>query len=109
MSVIKKVWDALGDAASVFFNRELESIRAKLYNIKYPQFIIPTLVPISSIDGPGAETITYRQFDSFGIMKWIASYADDQPTSDVEGREFSSIVKSIGGSYQWNIQEIKSL
>jgi hypothetical protein len=50
----------------------------------------------------------YHQFDSVGMMKIIASYADDLPRADVIGKEFISPVRSLGGSYGWNLQEIRS-
>jgi len=93
---------------SVFFGRELESIKSQSYDIKYPQFKATTYIPVSTEAGEGAETITYRQFNQVGIAKIISNYADDLPRSDVFGKEFSNVVRSIGDSYGYNIQEIKA-
>jgi hypothetical protein len=92
---------------SAFFARELEHIKAKTYDIKYPALKAIQLIPVSTDAGPGAKTITYQQFDQVGIMKIISNYADDLPRSDVFGREFTSKVKSLGGSYGYNVQEIR--
>jgi len=62
---------------------------------------------VSSEAGPGAETITYRQYDTVGVMKIIANYGDDLPRADTYGKEFFTPVRSIGCSYGYNIQEIR--
>ena len=93
---------------SAFFARQLEFIKARSYDVLYPEFSATRLLPVSTDAGAGAESITYRQFDSVGLMKLIASYADDLPRSDVFGKEFTSPIRSFGGSYGYNVQEIRS-
>lgn len=95
-----------GEAA--FFARQVEFIKAKTYDVLYPTYRAQELLPISFEAGPGANTITYRQFNMVGTMKLIAQYASDLPRSDVFGKEFSINVKSIGGSYGYNIQEVRN-
>lgn len=92
---------------SEFFQRELEFIKSQTYDILYPELKATLLIPVSTEAGAGATTITYRQFDGVGIMKIIANYADDLPRADVKGKEFSSIVQTLGGSYGFNIQEVR--
>jgi len=106
--VIQKIQSVNLDAnESVFFARELEHIKAQSYDVKYPEYKATRLIPVSGDAGPGARTITYRQFDSVGVMKIIADYATDLPRSDVKGKEFTSPVRSLGGSYGYSIQEIR--
>jgi len=93
---------------SAFFARELEHIKAQTYDVKYPEYKATRLIPVSTEAGPGADSITYRQFDAVGLMKIIANYADDLPRSDVKGLEFNTPVRSLGGSYGYNLQEIRS-
>lgn len=92
---------------SAFFNRELEFVKSKTYDVKYPQYKATSLIPVSTEAGPGAKTITYQQFNAVGIMKIIANYADDLPRADVFGKEFTSKVRSLGGSYGYNVQEVR--
>lgn len=92
----------------VFFKRQLEYIKAQTYDVKYPSLLATSIFPVSTEAGPGAETITYDQFDTIGLMKFISDYADDLPRSDVKGKQFSIIVQSLGGSYGWSIQEVRS-
>jgi hypothetical protein len=58
--------------------------------------------------GPGAESITYRQYNQVGLMKLISQYADDLPRSDVYAKEFTVKIKSFGNSYGYNIQEVRN-
>ena len=98
----------LDDNEAVFFTRELEYIKSQLYNIKYPEYTATILMPVDSSAGAGAETIVYRQFDSVGMMKIMASYGDDAPESDVKGIEFFTPVKSLRGAYSYSIQDIRN-
>lgn len=93
---------------AMFFARELEYIKTQTYDVLYPEYIIKNLIPVDSTAGPGAESVTYRQFDRVGTMKIMASYADDAPRSNVMGQEFTSKVKSIRGSYGYSLQDVRN-
>jgi hypothetical protein len=93
---------------SMFFARQLEYIKQQSYDILYPEYKAITMIPVSTEAGPGAESITYREFDTVGIMKVISNYADDLPRADVRGKEYTTPVRSIGGSYGYNVQEIRA-
>lgn len=103
-----QVFSNLDSAESAFFTRELTAIKSRTYDILYPEFKATKYIPVSNEAGPGADTILYRQFNMVGMFKLISNYADDLPRSDVFGKEFSVIVKSIGGSYGYNVQEIRA-
>lgn len=92
---------------ALFFSRELEHIKARSYDVKYPEFKARQFFPVSTEAGPAADTITYRQYDGVGQAKIIADYADDLPRSDAFGKEFTSNVRSIGSSYGYSIQDIR--
>lgn len=94
--------------ASVFFPRQVEYIKSEMYNILYPEYKAFSLFPIDTSAGPAAEVIVWHEFDTVGYMKIIASYAKDLPRSDVLGSENFQIVKSLGGSYGWNLQEVRT-
>ena len=96
-------------ALSVFFQRELEQIKRKTFDKKYPDLFARTFVPYSPEPAsPGAESITYRSFDRKGMMKVISGYATELQRVDVIGSEFTSAIKSIGGAIGWNRQEIRA-
>ena len=105
---MKNVFINLDANESAFFVRELTHIKTRSYDIVYPEFKATKYIPVTSEAGPGADVVLYRQYDIVGMMTLIANYAQDLPRADVMGKEFSVIVKSIGGSYGYNIQEIRA-
>jgi len=92
---------------SIFFARQLEYVKSQTYDIKYPELSALNLFPIDTSAGPGAKTITYRQYDTVGMAKIIASYANDLPRADVVAKEFTSNIRGIGDSYGYDVQEIR--
>lgn len=98
----------LDSADSIFFARELEHVKAKSYDVKYPKLILEELVPVSHEVDPGAETVTFTTYDITGSAKLISAYASDLPAADVKGRQASSPVHSIGNSYKYSRQEIRN-
>lgn len=93
---------------SVFFARQLEYVKAQTYDIKRVALSALTIMPVSTAIPEGATTHTYRQFDSVGMAKVIANYANDLPRADVTGKEFTSPIRSIGNAYGYNVQEVRS-
>ena len=91
-----------------FFARELEYIKSKSYDIEFPEMKAFKLIPISTEAGEGAQAITYAQFEEVGLARVIESYADDLPRADIRGKEYTTQVKSIGCSYGYSVQEIRS-
>lgn len=98
----------LDAAENAFFERQLEQIRAKTYDIKYPAFRARQLIPVDNTIDPGAETVKYNQYNAVGLAKIVSSYADDLPRADVKGLEFRQPIKSLGASYGYNVQEIRA-
>lgn len=92
---------------SVFFARQLEYVRAKTYDVERPALSAWTLFPIDTSVPAGAKTINWRQWDSVGTAKIIASYADDLPHADVKALETITPIKGIGNSYGYDVQEIR--
>jgi len=93
---------------SIFFARELEFIKSKSYDIKYGELKARMILPVSYEAGPGAESITYRQYDQLGVAKFIANYANDLPRADIKGREYTSPVRSEATSYGYTLQEVRA-
>jgi len=93
---------------AVFFTRELEFVKRQTYDIRYPEYLATILMPVDTSAGPGAEAIVYHQFDGVGTMKLMASYGDDAPRSDVNGKEFIGPIKPIRGSYGYSVQDIRN-
>ena len=60
-------------AESAFIERELESVRTGLYQVKYGPLQARQLIPVSNEDDPGAETIKINIYDGVGLAKIVAS------------------------------------
>lgn len=95
---------------SIFFERQLENIKAGSKDVLYPNLKIAEgmIIPISREASDADETIVYRQFDQAGIARVVANYADDFPSADVSGKEFISPIKSLGSSFNYTVQEIRA-
>lgn len=100
-------FDSVEDA-SVFFARELDHVKAQSYDVEYPELTALSLFPISHEADAGAETITYYTYDKTGLAKVIASYSNDLPRADVSGKPSTAIIKSIGDSYGYSVQEMRA-
>jgi hypothetical protein len=95
-------------AESVFVERQLLTLRSKLYEVKRGPYQARVLFPVSNEDDPGAKTIAYQIMDSVGVAKLVADYAKDFPRVDVFIREEYAKVKSIGDSYGISVDELRS-
>lgn len=93
---------------SIFFARELEHIKSRTYDIQFPELTAIKVIPVSNEVNPGAESITYGQYEPTGYAKIISNYADDLPRADVVGEEFTAKVKSVGTSYGYSIQDVRA-
>jgi hypothetical protein len=93
---------------SIFFARQLEFVKSQTYDIKRVSLSAFMLMPVSTAIPEGATTHTYRQFDTVGMAKVIANYANDLPRADVVGKEFTNPIRSIGNAYGYNVQEVRS-
>lgn len=90
-----------------FLSRQLEYIKKNTYDVVYPEHKARLLIPVSHEADPGAQTITYRQWDSFGQAIIISNYADDLPLANALVEEFSQSVESLGMAHEWTIMDIR--
>lgn len=105
LAISNGIMDADG---AVFFQRQLEYIKARSYDVKYSELKARMLFPVSNEGGPGITSITYRTYDQAGAAKIINAYADDLPRADVAGKETTIPVRSVGISYGYNLDEIQA-
>lgn len=94
--------------ASVFLARELDYVKRKVYEKKFPEMMGLVLVPISTETPEWAETVVTKSYDAVGMAKIISNYADDLPRADVEANETTVRVKTIGDSYGYNVNELRA-
>lgn len=96
------------EAASLYFARELDAVKAKAYDKQYPELSALTFFPKTSEAPEGAETVTFYGYDITGMAKIINNYATDLPRVDVHGEAQTAFVKSAGASYGFNVQEMRA-
>lgn len=94
--------------ASVFLARELDYVKSRVYEKKFPELMGLVLVPISTDTPEWAETVVTKSFDAVGMAKVISNYADDLPRADVEAKETTVRVKTFGDSYGYNVNELRA-
>lgn len=108
---LKRIIGDLGlrmdDKFTAVLEKQLEFVKTQTYDIVYPEMKARSLIPVDNSADPGAETITYRQWDEFGMAQIIANYADDLPLIDALVEEFPQRVHGIGAAYQWSIQDLR--
>lgn len=100
--------NALREDAGVFFARQLDYVRTKIYERLTPAMRAFDMVPVNTDVPDWAETVTQRSFDTVGVAKIIANYADDLPRADVTSGETVVKVKDIGVSYGYNVSELRA-
>ena len=94
--------------AGLFLSRQLEYIRPQIFETKYADIKYPTILPVTSEAGPGAQTYTYRVMNATGEFKLISDAADDLPRADVTQVEKTINIRSIGGSFGYTVQELRA-
>lgn len=105
--MIKK-FEHLDADESIFFSKELESVKAKTYDKKFTQLKARQILPVSFEAGEAAESIKYEQYDQIGMAKIVRDYATDFKAADVKAKEFISPIKSLGAAYQYSVQEARA-
>lgn len=93
---------------SAVFSRQLENIQVETYNQEYPALKARTILPAYTALNAGAESTTYRQFDGVGQAKIVHNYETDFPSVEVFGSETTQVIKSLGSSYQYSIQDLRA-
>ena len=91
------------------FARQLEHIMASTYDVESPEVKWRSILPVNTEVEPGALFHTFRQFTPLGAAKIVSSYgANDFPSTDLTGAEFTTPIVSLGASYGYSIQEMRS-
>lgn len=100
-------FDSVEDA-SIFFARELDYIKTKAYDKVYPEFTALNHFPITHEVPEGAESTTYYSYEKTGYAEIISNYATDLPRADVKGEPTTAMIKSIGASYGYSVQDMRA-
>lgn len=88
--------------------RQLEYVKAQVYEKKYPAFKAISLLPLASGTPAAAEVIRYKIWDATGSAKLLDHYGTDLPSVSAFARDATSPVRGFGNSYGYSIQDIRA-
>lgn len=89
---------------SIFFDRQLEMIDARMFEVKFAPLKARQFLPVKS-DAGWASFEVYQILESYGAAKQITDYSSDLPSAEVDGREVSAKVIDWAIAYRYNIRE----
>jgi hypothetical protein len=101
-------FENVNDDVGIFFQRQLEHIKAKTYDVLYPEYKAKILFPVDNEGGPGVEFIRYYQYDKTGDFVPIDFIGEDVPLVEVKGKEFMVPAKYFVGAFRYNVQELNA-
>ncbi|MBI0275416.1 DUF2184 domain-containing protein [Hafnia alvei] len=96
----------MSDDDAVFMQRQLEFIEQQSYDVLYPDLEARDCFGVDATGGAGVTALTYRSYDHVGKAQVINARATDLPKSSVSGKEYTLTVKSVGTSYDFDIDEM---
>ncbi len=105
---LKPSFPRLDAGESIFFAKELETIKSRSYDVRYPMLKQREVIPVSFEGDPASTTITYNQYDQVGMAAIVSDYATDFRNVEVSGKQFTAQVKSLGAAYQYSIMEVRA-
>lgn len=105
MGNMNNILDASGIA---FLQRNLEVVKSRVFEVKYPELTFRKAFPIDNSVPPGADTVVAQHYGIAGSAKVISGSAHDIPRVDINAAETTYPVKMIADSFSYTIKEIKS-
>lgn len=93
---------------AAFLSRQLDVVMARTYERRYNNLKARIHFPVNREGGPGAETLTAEFYDAVGQAAIVSSYSADWPQVDIKAGEFQVKVKSLGDSYSFSFQDVRS-
>lgn len=96
----------VGDDSGIFFQRQLEYIQAQSYDVLYPDLMAREVFALNTEGGEGINSLTYRSYDKRGETAIIAGKATDLPRGDIDGKEYTINVRTLGNAYGYSRQEL---
>lgn len=102
--VIVGVEDA---SETMVFARQLETIKNRLYEKKYPEFKGRQFVPVSMEAGPDSEYLTYRLWDGVTSAKVLSDFSTDHETVSASATEFTITFFDIGNMFKVTMRELR--
>lgn len=98
------------DAASLWFQKELEVTQAKQYEKRYPELSMASgaLIPIRGTIPKGKKTGVYKTYGYTGVAKWMNTGSwKDIPLASAFGERKTYTVHEFAIGYGWELHELE--
>lgn len=92
---------------TLVFARQLETIKNRVYETKYPELKGRRFVPQSSEAGPNAEYLTYRIWNDYVMAKVVGNYSTDIPLVTASASEVSVKPYVVADGYTYSIDDLR--
>lgn len=99
--------DRLDANETALFGRDLEFISGRLRETHKPALKWRNFVPVSSEAPPGAETWSYRMWDSTGMAEIVANFADDIRRVAVLAKKQSYDIATYALGYDYSVLDLE--
>lgn len=99
--------ERMDDAGSLFLARELDALRARIYEADLPALNALNIFAVQSEAAGWQETLTYGVVSEYGMARIISDYSDNIPTVGVFGAYKTVAIYTIADAYQFSMKEIE--
>ncbi len=93
---------------TLVFARQLETIKRRMYEVKYTELKGKRFVPEGNEATETTEYLTYRVWDSFTMAKVIGNGNTDIPLVGATAREVSVKGYRVASAYQYTVDDLRS-
>lgn len=94
--------------AGIFFENELEHMKARSYDVLYPDLLARRLFPVDSSADSGDETISFETWDNVGMAKLLHTYAMDLPNVELTASKTTRQIYGMGVAFGYSLQDIRA-
>ncbi len=100
----------LDASEGVWFERQLEAVDTRVYEVKYAALKARQLIPVVGGIPEWARVYRWAEMEGFGSAEFIANMGDDLPRADVSASDDNTrIIYPIGDSYGYDVLELKAM
>lgn len=92
---------------TVFLEREITQLRAKVFSIDYPQLVGRNFAPLATDIAASASIYAYKVRDRIGRARISSDGSGDAPRIDLSAAEVTGKVRVITDSYGWTKWELR--
>jgi len=85
----------------------LEQMRARTYEVDYPELKSRLILPVATDIDTAAETFAYEVQDYVGRARVVRNYAKDFPSVEIRSEKVSHRVIPLGDSFNYTLQDIR--